>query len=384
MFVDDEPQVLRALKRDYGLYSRFENVEPLTVDSGEACLEYLRNNSEACLAVVTDQRMPGMAGTELLAHIQSEFPDVGRMLVTAYSDIEAIQDAVSASISSFLLKPWDPGYLVQEVDRTVESVTLRRNHERYMRELEQQLRVAGEFQRRLLTLPPFEGSDLSVDVAYRAVEGIYCSGDYYDAIALERGRYLLLLGDVSGHGVKPAFITGMLKVLSGQIARERIDAPFSTGRFLEALSRAVFMELPDNTELIISMAAVLIDTRTHELVISNAGHPPVGVVGSEGCELIWNNGPAIGMDVLVDVQEEQRTVHPGDRVVMFTDGIWDVDDDQAAPSPDLLKSVFQRAAHTPVFLDTVDRLLTADSIVRGNGRAPVFRDDVTILTALVR
>ncbi|MCG8478770.1 MAG: fused response regulator/phosphatase [Spirochaetales bacterium] len=381
-FVDDEPQVLRALWRDFTLYTRFEDIASLQVGSAEECLELLEEQHQDVLAVVTDLRMPGMQGNELLSRISKRYPEIGLMLVTAYSDIDAIQDAIASSISSFVLKPWKPAQLVQEIDKTLETVTAKRNSRRYLREIEQQLKAAGEFQRRLLKIPNLENAGIAVDVAYRPVEGLYCSGDYYDVIPLGEDRHLLLLGDVSGHGVKPAFITGILKLLSGRIAREQSEASYSPAQFLEALSRAMFVELHNYSDVLISLAAVLIDTKSEEVVIASAGHSPVCTIRDEQCELWSPHGTAMGFNVLSELEEIRLSISPGDHVVMFTDGLWDVAGGDVTPKP-FLRSVFSRAARSADFLKTVDRLLTAVSIVHGTGHAPVFRDDVTIFSARI-
>jgi sigma-B regulation protein RsbU (phosphoserine phosphatase) len=50
-------------------------------------------------------------------------------------------------------------------------------------------------------------------VSYRPVPQLFCGGDYYDVITLSLDLYLLLVGDVAGHGVRAAFVTGILKAI---------------------------------------------------------------------------------------------------------------------------------------------------------------------------
>ncbi|MBB6096828.1 thioredoxin reductase (NADPH) [Deinobacterium chartae] len=109
--VDDEPEVLRALGRDlrrhYG-----EHYRVLRADSGEAALEALRElktRGEAVALIVSDQRMPGLGGTELLAASAELFPDARRVLLTAYADTDAAIYAINRSrVHHYLTKPWDP------------------------------------------------------------------------------------------------------------------------------------------------------------------------------------------------------------------------------------------------------------------------------------
>lgn len=66
--------------------------------------------------VITDQRMPGTTGSELLALIKDRYPKVRRMLVTAYADLEAIIDAVNnGGVMKYFAKPWVNSQLVKAV-----------------------------------------------------------------------------------------------------------------------------------------------------------------------------------------------------------------------------------------------------------------------------
>ncbi len=109
--VDDNPQVVQAIKRDlrhqYGKRFRI-----LKAESGQKALELvkqlkLRNETVALLLV--DQRMPQMSGVELLEQSIDIFPEAKRVLLTAYADTEAaIRSINKAKIDYYLMKPWDP------------------------------------------------------------------------------------------------------------------------------------------------------------------------------------------------------------------------------------------------------------------------------------
>lgn len=109
--VDDDPTVLAAVFRD--LQARYGGrYRVLRAESGEVALATLKQlnvrNAPVALLVV-DQRMPGMTGVELLAEAVALYPDVKRVLLTAYADttvaIRAINDI---GLDHYLLKPWDP------------------------------------------------------------------------------------------------------------------------------------------------------------------------------------------------------------------------------------------------------------------------------------
>jgi thioredoxin reductase (NADPH) len=111
LIVDDDPQVLSAVRRD--LRSRYrENYMVLGASSGDAALEAMRelkSRGDSLAMIICDQRMPGMMGSEVLAKSRAIYPLARRVLLTAYSDIDAAVKAINeAHLDHYLSKPWDP------------------------------------------------------------------------------------------------------------------------------------------------------------------------------------------------------------------------------------------------------------------------------------
>jgi thioredoxin reductase (NADPH) len=109
--VDDDPQVLAAVRRD--LRSRYrDSYTILSADSGPEALaaaRELKSRGDALAMLISDQRMPGMLGVEVLARSREVYPLARRVLLTAYSDIEAAVRAINeAHLDHYLSKPWDP------------------------------------------------------------------------------------------------------------------------------------------------------------------------------------------------------------------------------------------------------------------------------------
>ena len=111
LVVDDDPQVLAAVRRD--LRSRYrDGYTVMSAGSGSEALETtreLKSRGDSLAMVISDQRMPGMLGGELLARSREVYPLARRVLLTAYSDIEAAIRAINeAHLDHYLSKPWDP------------------------------------------------------------------------------------------------------------------------------------------------------------------------------------------------------------------------------------------------------------------------------------
>lgn len=142
LIVDDEPANLQKLKRtfvqDYVVHEAL---------SGEAALEILRVHQVA--AVITDQRMPGMTGAELLKRSLALRPDVVRVILTGYTEVEDLLTAINEGhVDRYVTKPWDPAALREMVKRELERWQLKRENQRLARELEDaNRRLAQENQR---------------------------------------------------------------------------------------------------------------------------------------------------------------------------------------------------------------------------------------------
>jgi two-component system probable response regulator PhcQ len=102
LYIDDEEMALKYFRRTFsGEYEVF------TATSGAEGLEVLRREADRIGVVLSDQRMVGMQGAEVLATVREEFPSKVRILVTAYSDLESAIAAVNKGhIYQYVQKPW--------------------------------------------------------------------------------------------------------------------------------------------------------------------------------------------------------------------------------------------------------------------------------------
>ncbi|MBS1791332.1 MAG: FAD-dependent oxidoreductase [Acidobacteria bacterium] len=111
LVVDDDVQVLAAVRRDLRAHYR-ESYTIISASSGEEALTTIRElkaRGDSLALVICDQRMPGMQGAEVLACSRDVYPLARRVLLTAYSDIDAAIKAINdAHLDHYLSKPWAP------------------------------------------------------------------------------------------------------------------------------------------------------------------------------------------------------------------------------------------------------------------------------------
>jgi len=110
LLVDDEPNILHSLSR----LLRREGYTTLTAASPQEAFEVLAKHPVQ--VVISDQRMPEMSGTEFLSRVRQLYPNTIRLVLTGYTDLESVTDAINrGAIYKFLTKPWDDDQLREQI-----------------------------------------------------------------------------------------------------------------------------------------------------------------------------------------------------------------------------------------------------------------------------
>jgi len=110
LVVDDEPAILNALRRLF----RHESFQVLVANNSEEAFELLAQRP--IQVIVSDQRMPGMTGTEFFTRVRQLYPDTMRIILSGYTELETVIEAISrGAIYKFLTKPWDDEQLREQV-----------------------------------------------------------------------------------------------------------------------------------------------------------------------------------------------------------------------------------------------------------------------------
>ena len=145
LIVDDEPNTLKLLRQ---LFRR--ECPVLTADNGPDALDILA--AEHVGVVVADQRMPEMSGTELLGQVMIHYPDIVRIILTAYADIDTLSEAINTGrVYQYIAKPWDNRDLAMTVRSAMDTYNLRRKNTTLLERnahLVEELRLANNDLRR--------------------------------------------------------------------------------------------------------------------------------------------------------------------------------------------------------------------------------------------
>ena len=377
LVVDDEPD-LEALVRQR---MRRE------IRSGKFVIEFAQNGLEALAKmeqqdrfdmVLSDINMPKMNGLELLERIPEVDPDVRAVIVSAYGDMRNIRTAMNRGAFDFVTKPVDFGDLRVTIDRTLENSQIWREameSRSQLVALENELNVARRMQASILPTKFPQGETFEVCANMQPARAV--GGDFYDVLALDRGRVGMAIADVSGKGV-PA---GLFMMSSRTLLKGAAIGSGDPGKVLTTVNSVLS---DDNAEMMfVTVLYAVFDPETRDYTYASGGHDSPLVVHADGTSTLLPHTGGIALGVMPDVQYRSNTVtlEQGDTVLLYTDGVTEAQDpDKQQFGLQRLKDIFREQVPTGAEPAT-GRVFQA--VREFAGRASQF-DDITCLALFQR
>jgi serine phosphatase RsbU (regulator of sigma subunit) len=170
------------------------------------------------------------------------------------------------------------------------------------------------------SLPTIPGHELGARYQ-SAGEGLEVGGDFYDVVPIAPGNWLLVVGDVTGHGVEAAAATGLVR----HTIRSAAMMGMTPSRILDHANNAMLNgagAIPSGVYCTIALAALTTSVDGSKIVVSCGGHPPPIVRRADGqVETLAARGRLLGYFPTVDADEVEVDLGPGDTLVAFTDGV---------------------------------------------------------------
>ncbi len=238
--------------------------------------------------------------TTLLAALRSGLADVWRLPV----EDEFAEDRIEA---------------ILDRSRQGESQAEARLAE-HVQELQRDQRAGRYIQMGML--PP---NPMGIDryrLQHRILPSLILSGDFVDYFRITDRYFALYVADVSGHGASSAFVTVLLKNFSRRLRREyRPSMLQEPGQILAWINRELLEQKIDKH---VAMILAVGDLQTDTLRIVNGGHfPPAVLVNEKGAQFVEQRGRPIGLFEDVSYEAQSVRLAPGERLVLFSDGVLD-------------------------------------------------------------
>ncbi|GAB4127002.1 MAG: hypothetical protein Fur0027_09040 [Raineya sp.] len=361
MYIDDEEgnlDVFRiAFKRDYNVF---------VTSQPEEAFEILKN--QPIDIVIADQQMPLMKGTEFLEKVFQRYPDVIRMILTGYADIQVVVEAINkCSIYKYITKPWERDDVKMSLEKAIEARRIKKENAWLLETLEsnlqkieqkyfQQFKEAKEYAQKLEKQKEFIASinrknTQSILYASKIQQSLLpksakflsffqdffeiyvpldiVSGDFYWFNQLSEREAFLAVSDCTGHGVPGALMSIIGHNEFNSVIKEKgIKEPQEILHAIhQDISQNIFSDenTPDGMDVALCRFEK-IDEENYKITFSGAKRPLFIIQDGFLIEIAGSRKSVGGLQIYAEGKYEQHSLHlkKGDQIYLFTDGWVDV------------------------------------------------------------
>ncbi len=313
--------------------------------------------------VVTDYRMPGSTGLDLLSWIQKRDPHLATIIVTAEGEKHIVTDSLRGGAVNFLDKPVGPG----DLHHAVTTAVKRTDRQRRLDRSDAAVKRLGRAQQRMLVAEDLHGP-VRVEICFHPKHE--AGGDFFSRFHRAPGHFCCLLTDVSGHDLQAAYISAHFQgIVRGMLEQgapmEKIFATFN--RLLLEEWNNIKEAGPGFADIKASIAAcaISIDATTQSAAILSNGMPapvywlPHGeakTVGDHGCF-------PLGWFAELNSQVVIQAIPSGGVFSLWTDGLEDLAEKQGVSELSMACALLEakRAGHRLAGIDAAeDDVLVAE------------------------
>jgi sigma-B regulation protein RsbU (phosphoserine phosphatase) len=299
LLVDDQADVLEALR----LLLKGNGYAAETALNPERALAAAANGAHDLVLIDMNYARDTTSGAEglaLLDMLRARRPEVPVVVMTAWSTIDLAVEAMRRGASDFITKPW-------ENERVLEVLAKQAGRT-------QELSVARRIQRRLLPAPHFSLPGAQCEFVFRPAGDI--GGDLCDVMATGPASSVFLLGDVAGKGTGAAILMASLQAT----IRGNPELAGTPARLMARANRLFFQSTEPEHYASLFFGSYDAERRTLNYV--NGGHPAPVLLRAEGSwERLESTGLVLGAFANSTFEERDIDIAPGDRLVLFSDGV---------------------------------------------------------------
>jgi serine phosphatase RsbU (regulator of sigma subunit) len=267
--------------------------------------------------ILLDVKMPEMDGFELCRRLKSNAAteDIPVIFLSAQRDTEDKVKGLQLGALDYVSKPFQPEEVIARVDTHLTIHRLRREVQNQRDQLEHELEVVSEVQRRLLPkrLPKIEGLNLAAH--YETSR--YAGGDYYDIIEISDNQWGFMVADAEGHSAPAA----VLMAMTCSLLHSYSGPPTDPAEVLTYINRTL-CKVADPSFVTALYAVFDADQRT--LRFARAGHPPPMIYRREENKSVELTGKGVfplGIYPYDQIPVHETRLGSGDRLLLYTDGV---------------------------------------------------------------
>jgi serine phosphatase RsbU (regulator of sigma subunit) len=266
--------------------------------------------------ILLDIMMPGMDGYEVCSRLKADpsTSEIPVIFLTGQTSAEDETRGFEVGAVDYVHKPFSPAVVKARVRSHILLREARAQLAAQLLALNNELEMARQIQLSILphSIPQLPG----LEIAARFLPMTSVAGDFYDFIQIDDRHIGILIADVSGHGLPSALIASMLQVaLTGQTAHASEPA-----KVLAGLNRALCGKFTYN---FVTAAYIYADLEKNLMRYAGAGHPPILQWRNSAGKTaqVLENGLVLGMVEEASYKALEFPLEPGDRYVLYTDGV---------------------------------------------------------------
>ncbi|EOQ88435.1 SpoIIE-like protein phosphatase domain protein [Leptospira yanagawae serovar Saopaulo str. Sao Paulo = ATCC 700523] len=333
----------------------------LVSEDGQAGLDAVLTESPDL--AITDLMMPKLSGLDLIQEIRKreQYHSLPVILLTAKADTTTRQTLHGEGADFYLAKPFLESELLSVVKNAFRLV----EKEFYLRE---ELARGIRIQKKLIPEPNYNQEKMKLNLEFLPSDGI--AGDYYAVQSLDENKTFFFLADVSGHGFAAGMIAAILHFVL-QLPNLTKTNPVFCLKELNAF-------LYGNTAgLFVTAVVAIVDHVDQKILYAKAGHEDIYFGNPAGLKRLDATGKPLGILMDWEGQGESISFSTGDKLFLFTDGLFDVRSENQTLFRDF---GFSQWANEPEIWKKDSALNVLLEMAKTHQSNQKFEDDVTLLS----
>lgn len=379
LVIDDESAILDNLQFNLELYG----YTVWKARNGAEGIELFQKHIDAIDAVITDMKMPGMTGLDVVKKIHALHPDIGIIVLTGHGDMENAIASLREGAYNYQQKPFQMENLVISLESAIQKKNILLENKRLQQELIEKNRylqgLHDSAQAILMKYAPLNLPKFSCcDAAYIYKSCDRVGGDMLDVF--ESGDYLFFyVFDVCSHGILAAVNTIIIKAHFCKLKNYHsgMDIQSSLKNDFQDLNLEMCKNTPSG--VFATVFAGCIEKKTNRLYYISAGHIDQYLIHDNTLYPLSSTGTIMGSFENAYYDVHQHQLSDGDKLLLFTDGFPDTWERKSSCGNQSFAALLESIKAEPV--DKMIEHINCE-VLKASDEAP--DDDLTILALAVK
>lgn len=292
--------------------------------TGELALQKVMQ-SDFDLVLLDVHMGKGLDGYDTCKLLNAAKPDLPVILVTANQDDESVNRGFEAGSSDYIKKPVSKLELLARVNNTITLKRAERKNLLLIETLSKDLNTAAHIQQTMLPKWVYLDNELLFSSYYEPCEAV--GGDLFDRIKLSDTKYVVYIGDISGHGVQAALLMSAVKSTI-KVMIETYPDDITMAEFFTKLNDRLYSDLLFRNNYLTLLMGV-VDLELQEFRFLNAGHPPLIRINKASRKItVLDQKGSLPLGWMPNTKYAEEEIDhvaldPADMYLLFTDGIYE-------------------------------------------------------------